>query len=141
MGIIHSFLDFLHQLGDLQLLKGLFNQYGNMIFLIMFVIIFAETGFVVTPFLPGDSLLFGAGIVVGLGGLNIYILFAILVIAAVFGNIVNYSIGRWLGPSILEKEKIPFIKKQHLVNTHKYYEKNGAFAIILGRFTPFIRTI
>jgi len=140
MGIIHSFLDFLHQLGDLELLKGLFNEYGNMIFVIMFIIIFAETGFVVTPFLPGDSLLFGAGIVVGLGGLNVYVLYAILLIAAVFGNIVNYSIGRWLGPSILEKEKIPFIKKKHLENTHKYYEKNGAFAIIIGRFTPFIRT-
>ena len=111
-----------------------------MIFIIMFIIIFAETGFVVTPFLPGDSLLFGAGIVVGLGGLNIVLLFVILVIAAVLGNIVNYSIGRWVGPSILEKEKIPFIKKKHLISTHQYYEKNGAFAIIMGRFTPFIRT-
>lgn len=140
MELVHSFLDFLHQLGDLQSLRALFNEYGNMIFLLLFIIIFAETGFVVTPFLPGDSLLFGAGIVVGLGNLNIALLFLLLVIAAILGNIINYSVGRWIGPSILEKEKIPFIKKKHLINTHEYYERNGAFAIILGRFTPFIRT-
>lgn len=140
MDLIHTLLGYLHQLGDLQALKALFAQYGTMIFLLMFIIIFAETGFVVTPFLPGDSLLFGAGIVVGLGGLNIVALFFLLVIAAILGNVVNYSIGRFVGPSILEKEKIPFIKKKHLISTHEYYEKNGAFAIIMGRFTPFIRT-
>lgn len=140
MELIHIFLDFLHKLGDLESLKLLFAQYGNLIFVLLFIIIFAETGLVVIPFLPGDSLLFGAGIVVGLGGLNVVGLFFLLVLAASLGNIINYSIGRWVGPSILEKEKVPFIKKKHLLATHAYYEKNGAFAIIMGRFTPFIRT-
>ena len=133
-------LDFIHKLGDLESLKELFKQYDSFIFIILMLIIFAETGLVVTPFLPGDSLLFGAGIVVGLGDLNIGLLFMLLVFAAALGNVVNYSIGRWVGPSILEREKIPFIKKKHLQSAHAYYEKNGAFAIIMGRFTPFVRT-
>ena len=132
--------DFIHKLGDLESLKELFKQHDSFIFIILMLIIFAETGLVVTPFLPGDSLLFGAGIVVGLGDLNIGLLFILLVFAAALGNVVNYSIGRWVGPSILEREKIPFIKKKHLQSAHAYYEKNGAFAIIMGRFTPFVRT-
>ncbi len=140
MDLIHMLLDFIHKLGDLESLKELFKQYDSFIFIILMLIIFAETGLVVTPFLPGDSLLFGAGIVVGLGDLNIGLLFMLLVFAAALGNVVNYSIGRWVGPSILEREKIPFIKKKHLQSAHAYYEKNGAFAIIMGRFTPFVRT-
>lgn len=140
MELVHVAKGFLHNLGDLESLKELFKQYDSFIFIILMLIIFAETGLVITPFLPGDSLLFGAGIVVGLGGLNIGLLFMLLVFAAALGNIVNYSIGRWVGPSILEREKIPFIKKKHLQSAHAYYEKNGAFAIIMGRFTPFVRT-
>ncbi len=140
MDLIHMLLDFIHKLGDLESLKELFKQYDSFIFIILMLIIFAETGLVVTPFLPGDSLLFGAGIVVGLGDLNIGLLFMLLVFAAALGNVVNYSIGKWVGPSILEREKIPFIKKKHLQSAHAYYEKNGAFAIIMGRFTPFVRT-
>jgi len=140
MELVHVAKGVLHNLGDLESLKELFKQYDSFIFIILMLIIFAETGLVITPFLPGDSLLFGAGIVVGLGGLNIGLLFMLLVFAAALGNIVNYSIGRWVGPSILEREKIPFIKKKHLQSAHAYYEKNGAFAIIMGRFTPFVRT-
>jgi membrane-associated protein len=140
MEMIHQLMELLHNLGEYQFWSDLVSRYGILCYLIFFIIIFAETGFVVTPFLPGDSLLFAAGMVCGVGGLSLPLLILILFIAAFTGNSINYFIGRWVGPAIFEKEKIPLIKKKHLTAAHDYYEKNGSKAVILARFVPFIRT-
>lgn len=140
MELVHAAIGFLHNLGDYQFWEHIFSSYGTLTFIFLCIIIFAETGLVITPFLPGDSLLFAAGMATALGHLNITLLLVLLIISAFIGNTVNYYIGRFIGPAILEKEKIPFIKKKQLISTQEYYEKNGAFAIILGRFIPFVRT-
>jgi membrane-associated protein len=138
MDLLKDFIDFvLHLDKNLVLMV---KEYGTLTYVILFFIIFAETGFVVTPFLPGDSLLFAAGAVAKSGDLNIVLLIVLIYIAAVLGNTVNYMIGAYLGPAFLEKEKIPFIKKEHLVKTHAFYEKHGARAVILSRFLPIFRT-
>lgn len=118
------------------------SAYGSLTYLILFFIIFAETGLVVTPFLPGDSLLFAIGAFAAdsASGLNVWAVIAILTAAAFLGNIVNYRIGYYVGPAFLEKEKIPFIKKEYITRTQEFYEKYGIMAIIIGRFTPIIRT-
>lgn len=116
------------------------TQYGVMTYAILFVIIFCETGLVVTPFLPGDSLIFAAGALAVAGGLSIGWLFVLLSIAAVTGNMLNYAIGKWLGEKIFTKHA-HILKKEYLVKTHAFYEKYGAKAIVLSRFTPIIRTI
>lgn len=116
------------------------QQYGTLTYIILFFIIFSETGFVVTPFLPGDSLLFAAGALAATGGLNIWSMIALLLIAAFLGNAVNFSIGRYIGPRILENNKIPFIKQEHLLKTQLFYEKHGSKAVVIGRFLPFLRT-
>jgi membrane-associated protein len=120
-------------------------DYGMWVYAILFVIIFCETGLVVTPFLPGDSLLFAAGALCTLGGadgasLNIALIVPLLIVAAVLGDAVNYSIGHMVGPGFLEKEKIRFIKKSHLEKTQRFYEKYGGKTIILARFVPIVRT-
>lgn len=119
------------------------TQYGALIYPMLFLIIFAETGLVVTPFLPGDSLLFAAGLLTAAdstGTLNVGVLIGLLIVAAVLGNTVNFGIGSYIGPNILEREKIRFIKKEYLVKTHEFYEKYGAPAVILSRFLPIFRT-
>jgi membrane-associated protein len=122
-------------------LAVIIEQYGTSTYAILFFIIFAETGFVVTPFLPGDSLLFAAGALAGTTGkLSLWPLIGLLFIAAVLGNTINFALGRWIGPSILEKEKIPFVKKSHITKTTEFYEKHGGKAVILSRFLPFFRT-
>ena len=104
------------------------------------MIIFAETGFVVTPFLPGDSLLFAAGAFAGIGALDVSLLLVLLSVAAIAGDSVNYSIGKYVGFKIYEQDTIKFIKKEHLLQTHQFYEKHGAITIIIARFIPIIRT-
>ena len=121
-------------------LGGIIADYGVWTYLILFVIIFSETGLVVAPFLPGDSLLFAAGAFAATGSLNPWWLFILLSIAAIAGNTVNYWIGYWVGPGILEKEKIRFVKKEYLERTHKFYERHGGFTIVVARFIPIIRT-
>lgn len=116
------------------------KQFGLWTYLILFFVIFAETGFVVTPFFPGDSLLFAVGAVAALGQLNITSLFFLLSGAAILGNITNYWIGYRVGPGIFKKENSRFLNKNYLEKAHRFYEKHGGKTIILARFLPFIRT-
>jgi membrane-associated protein len=116
------------------------NQYGLWTYLILFVVIFSETGFVVTPFFPGDSLLFAVGALAAIGNLNIWGLFLLLSLAAFLGNITNYWIGSKVGPGVFKKEKGRFFNKEYLDKTHRFYEKYGSLTIIVARFMPFIRT-
>jgi membrane-associated protein len=135
---MHAILDlFLHL--DTHLASAI-AQYGVLTYVILFVIIFCETGLVIFPFLPGDSLLFAAGALAIGSGLSLGWLFVLLSIAAIVGNILNYCIGRWLGERIFS-ENARFLKKSHLQKTHEFYETYGAKAIVLSRFTPIIRTI
>jgi membrane-associated protein len=120
-------------------LPGIIETYGFWTYLILFVIIFCETGLVVAPYLPGDSLLFVAGALAGAGLLNIEILLVSLVIAAVLGDSANYWIGHTAGMKVLEK-KYSFVKPDHLEKTQEYFRKYGGFTIVIARFIPFIRT-
>lgn len=118
----------------------LVQQYGAWIYAILFVIVFSETGFVVTPFLPGDSLLFVAGALAALGGMDIVLLLAVLTIAAVLGNMVNYQVGRYLGPRVFQWEQSRFFNKAALQKTHAFYEKHGGKTLVISRFLPLFRT-
>ena len=121
-------------------LAVLVQQYGPWIYAILFTIIFSETGFVVTPFLPGDSLLFVAGALAALGGMDIGVLLAVLIAAAVLGNMLNYQIGRFLGPKVFHWENSRFFNKAALVKTHAFYEKHGGKTLVISRFLPLFRT-
>jgi membrane-associated protein len=121
-------------------LSDLIQTYGLWTYLILFVVIFCETGLVVTPFLPGDSLIFAAGTFAARGDLKVGWLFLVLAAAAVLGDTVNYWIGKIIGPKIFYKEKTRFFKKEYLDRTHGFYEKYGAETIIIARFVPIIRT-
>jgi membrane-associated protein len=115
-------------------------HYGNWIYAILFVIVFCETGLVVTPFLPGDSLLFVAGAIAALGKMDITLLLMLLIIAAVLGDAVNYSIGYYIGPRLFRSETAWLLNRKHLEKTQAFYEKYGGKTIILARFVPIIRT-
>lgn len=121
-------------------LATIITQFGPLTYVMLFSIIFLETGFVITPFLPGDSLLFAAGTLSAGGPLNILFLFIIFAVAAILGDSVNYWIGKIVGPRIFEMKRIPLIKKENLIKTEKFYEKYGGKTIILARFIPIIRT-
>jgi membrane-associated protein len=120
-------------------LIGVFEQYGTWTYAILFLIIFLETGIVVTPFLPGDSLLFAAGALSASGGLNPVVLFVLLSVAAILGDTVNYAIGRAVGPRVF-REDVRWLKREYLERTHRFYEKHGGKTIILARFVPIVRT-
>ncbi len=120
-------------------LPGIIADYGFWTYLILFAIIFCETGLVVTPYLPGDSLLFVAGALAGSGLLSIEVLIGSLIIAAVIGDSVNYWIGHTAGMKVLDW-KCSFVKKEHLDQTRDYFERYGGFTIVIARFVPFIRT-
>ena len=120
---------------------GPFIEYfGVWAYLILFVIIFCETGLVVTPFLPGDSLLFGVGAVAATGVLSLELLLVSLIIAAVSGDSVNYAAGHFVGPKVFHREQGRFLRKDHLEKTRLFYEKHGGKTIIIARFIPIIRT-
>lgn len=141
MDLIRTFLDFFLHL-DEYLNQGLIQQYGSWLYLLLFTIIFCETGLVVTPFLPGDSLLFAAGALAAIdtsGTLNPFLLFVLLALAAVAGDTVNYSIGRFIGLKVFDWN-LPFLKREYLDRTHEFYEKYGGKTIILARFVPIVRT-
>jgi membrane-associated protein len=109
-------------------------------YLLFFVVIFAETGLVVTPFLPGDSLVFTLGTLAATGSLNIVWVFVILSVAAILGDSANYAIGKYFGSIILKKQGAWFLKKEHIDRTHRFYEKYGSKTIVLARFVPIVRT-
>jgi membrane-associated protein len=113
--------------------------YGAWIYALLFLIIFAETGFIVTPFLPGDSLLFAAGTFAALGSLDLWLLIVTLIVAAILGDTVNYWVGAWIGPRAFSGN-VRFLRKDYLDRTHAFYEKHGGKTIILARFVPIIRT-
>lgn len=138
MDILLSFIDIMLHLD--KHLALLIESYGVWIYLILFVVIFAETGFVVTPFLPGDSLLFVAGAMAALGGMDIVWLNVLLLIAAVLGNSVNFAIGRYLGPKVFHWENSRFFNRDALIKTHAFYEKHGGKTLVLSRFLPIFRT-
>lgn len=121
-------------------LNEIVSSYGTLTYLILFLIVTAETGFVVTPFLPGDSLLFAAGAIAALGALDITTLVLLLFVAAVLGDTLNYSIGHFFGQKIVNNPKIPFINQEHIDKTEQFYKKHGGKTIILARFTPIVRT-
>jgi membrane-associated protein len=121
-------------------LATMVQNYGPWIYAILFAIVFCETGLVITPFLPGDSLLFIAGALAAGGGMDVNLLVVLLIIAAVLGDAVNYAIGAWFGPRLFKDDNARFLKKSHLDKAHAFYEKWGGAAIILARFTPFLRT-
>ena len=115
------------------------SQYGTRTYLILFLIVFCETGLVVTPLLPGDSLLFAAGTFAALGDLDVRLMILLLVVAAILGDTVNYWVGAVIGPRAFQGN-IRFLKKEHLDRTHAFYERHGGKTIILARFVPIVRT-
>ncbi len=121
-------------------LSAITNEYGLLTYLLLFVILFCETGLVITPFLPGDSLVFATGALAAAGSLNLSTLFIMLCFAAIAGDTVNYQIGHFLRNKIANREKIRFIKQEHLDRTHVFFEKYGVKTIVIARFIPIIRT-
>jgi len=136
--MIKTFIDILLHLD--RHLDWVIRTYGLWTYAILFIIIFCETGLVVTPFLPGDSLLFAAGSLVAIGSLDMGWLTGVLSFAAIAGDTVNYWIGRNLGPKVFTREDSPLLNKKHLERTHRFYQKYGGKTIILARFVPVIRT-
>jgi membrane-associated protein len=124
---------------DVHLIQ-LVETYGIWVYGILFAIIFSETGFVVTPFLPGDSLLFVAGAIAASGGLNVHVLFVVLAIAAILGNSANYAIGRLLGQHFFKDGNSRWLNPRHLEKAHAFYERHGASAVVISRFLPIVRT-
>src|SRR5512136_2028705 len=138
MDLIHWFVDFFLHLD--RHLAEVIQSYGMFTYVILFLVVFCETGLVVTPFLPGDSLLFAAGSFAALGALDVRLLFLLLWAAAVLGDNVNYAIGHYLGPRVFHYERSRFFNPDHLRKTHRFYEKYGVKTIIIARFVPIVRT-
>ena len=123
-----------------QTLSTIAVQYGPWLYALLFAIIFAETGLVVMPFLPGDSILFIAGTVVAIAGLNVHLLVMLLIVAAILGDSLNYAIGNYIGPRVFDKQDSRWFRQEHLRRTQAFYDKYGGVTIIIGRFIPIIRT-
>jgi membrane-associated protein len=138
MDAILSLVDFILHV-DVHLAE-LIAQYGGWTYGILTLIIFCETGLVVTPFLPGDSLLFAAGALAVTTTLDVSVMFVLLTIAAVVGDAVNYAIGAWVGTKLFDG-RIPYLRQEHLDRTHAFYERYGGKAIVIARFVPIVRTV
>ena len=138
MDIIHFFINFILHIDHH--LTQMIAEFGPWTYAILFLIVFCETGLVVTPFLPGDSLIFAAGTLAARSELNIHIVFITLIVAALCGDNVNYWIGRCAGPKVFHYEKSRFFKKKYLDKTHAFFEKYGGKAVIIARFVPILRT-
>ncbi len=138
MDLIAGFLDLVVHLD--QHLRGLAQNYGGWIYAVLFLIVFLETGLVVTPFLPGDSLLFVAGTIAAGGELQVHGLVVLLITAAIIGDSVNYAVGRYLGPRVFRFEDSRIFKRAYLERTHSFFERHGGKTIIIARFVPVIRT-
>ncbi len=138
MALIHEFINVILHLN--LYLGTIINTYGILVYGILFLIIFMETGFVVTPILPGDSVLFAAGALAASGMLNIYALLGLLMFAAIAGDNVNYNIGKFLSKKILKNKNSKIIKKEYIDRTNAYYDKYGGKTIIIARFIPIVRT-
>jgi membrane-associated protein len=138
MELLLQFIDIVLHL-DKHLL-WLAQNYGAWIYVVLFLIIFCETGLVVTPFLPGDSLLFVAGTLAAAGAMYVHGLFALLVLAAFSGDNTNYWIGRYIGPRIFRREKSLLFNPEHLQRTHRFYERHGGKTVVFARFLPIVRT-
>lgn len=138
MDFIKGLIDFVMHLD--KHLDAIIQSYGLWTYGILFAIIFMETGLVIAPFLPGDSLLFAVGTFAARGSLKLGWMIALLSLAAILGDTVNYWIGAMIGPKIFSQEKVRFFKKEHLQRTHQFYEKYGGRTIIFARFIPIIRT-
>ena len=138
MDLLSGLFDALVHL-DKHLLEAVQN-YGAWVYLLLFLIVFCETGLVVTPFLPGDSLLFVAGTLAGAGSMNVHLLVVLLIAAAVLGDSVNYAIGRWLGSRVFRSDDSWFFKRAYIERTHAYFDKYGGRTIVIARFMPIIRT-
>ena len=138
-------MDLIRQLIDILLhldrhLSTVIQDYGMWTYLILFLIIFCETGLVVTPFLPGDSLLFAVGTFAARGALDVTLVILLLSGAAVAGDTLNYAIGYQVGPRVFSKEGVRFLNRRYLDRTHQFYERHGAKTIVIARFVPIIRT-
>jgi membrane-associated protein len=116
------------------------QQYGLLTYVLLFVIVFCETGLVVTPFLPGDSLLFAVGAFAARGSLDVGVALVVLAAAAILGDTVNYWIGAVVGPKVFHKENVRFLNRKHLDRTHEFYERYGGKTIVIARFVPIVRT-
>ena len=138
MNLILKFIDIILHLD--KYLSVITANYGIWIYAVLFIIIFLETGLVVTPFLHGDSIIFASGALAAIGAMNVMSLLIIFYIAAVLGDTANYYIGKKIGSGVMEKEKVKFINKNYLIKANNYYEKHGAITIVLSRFIPIIRT-
>ena len=136
--MIGTVIDFILHID--QHLTALSAQYGMWIYAILFLIIFCETGLVATPFLPGDSLLFAAGGIAAVGGMNIHIMVLILLVAAILGDAVNFMIGKYFGAKLFSNSDSKIFRRAYLEKTHAFYEKHGGKTIIIARFVPIVRT-
>ena len=121
-------------------LADVVRDYGVWVYALLFLIIFVETGLVVMPFLPGDSLLFVAGTIAGVGGMSLPVLIVLLTVAAILGDALNYSVGRYFGPRVFAWEESRWFNRAAFDRTHAFYERHGAITIIVARFLPFVRT-
>jgi membrane-associated protein len=136
--LIGTLLDYIIHLD--RHLSGVIQDYGVWTYLILFVIVFCETGLVVTPFLPGDSLLFAVGTFAAVGALDLGIALVLLSVAAILGDSVNYAIGYRAGPRVFSRENVRFLNRDYLDRTHRFYERYGAKTIVIARFVPIVRT-
>jgi membrane-associated protein len=140
-GLLHLLAGFFDVLLHLDVhLAAWVQEYGLWIYAILFTVIFCETGLVVTPILPGDSLLFVAGAIAAVGDLEIHLLVGVLLLAAFLGNMANYAIGRWLGRRFFVDHRSRWLNPQHLEKAHAFYERHGGMAVVISRFLPIVRT-